>query len=106
MSKQQALSRGLVRIGIAVPKHVHERLQQLTEELGCSQSRIVEAIVSTMTVKSLQEAILAADELVKLEEVLHRRASSEMLRLVRGKTAGQIRQMTIAANEQINEPTQ
>lgn len=103
--EKQTTSRNLVRTAIALPEHVHDRLDTLTRELGTTRSRVIEAIVSTIHADDLKDALLAADELRKLEEVLHRRASHEMLRLVRGKTAHQIRQMTIAANEQINEPS-
>lgn len=97
--------RGMTRIGIAIPHHVHERLQEITVMFGIGQGALLEAIVSTMGYKELDEIIKRAAELRKLEIALHRKASKDMLQHVRGKDHDTIRQMAQAADNIIKDET-
>lgn len=97
----------LVRIGIAIKPHVHTRLGDILAMLNLdtvagdrvTQSFLVEAIVSTMSRSEMAEIIARARGLQALEEVIHRKASADLLGMVRGKTAEQIRQMAVAADQ-------
>ena len=94
---------GVARIGLSIPVHAHERLGQVLSlvnmEIGykerVTQSYLFEAVVSTM---SKDEIVLRLRGLHKLEEVIHRKASADLLGMVRGKSAEQIRQMAAAAD--------
>lgn len=100
MSKE---AEGPKRIGIALRQHVHERLQDVTTVLGITQSRLIEAIVSTMSLDELQEIMSRQVRLDQLEVSLHRKASREVLALARGKTSGQINEMAEAAKRAIDK---
>jgi hypothetical protein len=88
------------RIGLALPAHVRDRLSEIALTHGVTQSFLMEAIVSTMSYTELEEIFKRARALRELEEELHRKASKDVLGLVRGRTAEHIAQMTIAVRQQ------
>ena len=89
----------VVRLGIATTPEIHQRAQDFTAKTGVSQSKLMNAILSVLSVDEVHDIVKRYDELLEIERELRQAADEQFLTYIRGKSVAELKQMLQAVRE-------